>query len=200
MQKPAPTDHPIHELLRLRWSPRAFDPRAVEREKLLSLLEAARWAASSYNEQPWSFLLATKEKPDEFARLLDCLGEFNQSWAKSAPLLMLSVAQRDFARNQKPNRHALHDVGLATAQLVIQAQALGLSAHQMAGFDTAKARAAFDIPASHEPVAVIALGYAGDPETLPDDLRERERAARERKPLTAFVFQGKWGRAAPLLP
>src|SRR5215208_4639816 len=104
--------HPIHDLLRRRWSPRAFADRPVEREKLLSVMEAARWAPSSFNEQPWSFLVATKDRPDEHARMLECLAEKNQTWAKAAPVLMISVASLHFARNGKPNRHALHDVGL----------------------------------------------------------------------------------------
>ena len=125
--------HPIHDLLRRRWSPRAFADRPVEREKLQSVLEAARWAPSSNNEQPWHYLVATREEPEEFARLLACLVEKNQSWAKHAPVLMLSVASTVFTRNGKPNRHALHDTGQAVAGLTVQATALGLYVHQMAG-------------------------------------------------------------------
>ncbi len=199
MDKLAETQFPVHVLLRQRWSPRAFADRPVEREKLLSLLEAARWAPSSYNEQPWSFLVATKENPVEFERLLSCLVEFNQSWAKAAPVLMLSVAQLNFKRNDKPNRHAFHDVGLAAENLALQATALGLFAHQLAGFDLGKAREVFSIPVTHEPVAAIALGYPGDLATLSDELRQRELAPRERKSLGEFVFQGKWGNTSPLV-
>jgi nitroreductase len=199
MQKLAETRYPIHELLRERWSPRAFADRMVEPEKLRSLLEAARWAPSSFNEQPWSFIVATKEHPGEYERLLSCLVEGNVRWAQHAPVLMLSVARLAFERNQKPNRHAFHDVGLAVENLVIQATALGLAVHQMAGFHVDKARELFSIPDGHEPVAALVLGFPGDPAGLPEDLREREVAPRIRKPLESFVFSGQWGQSSPLV-
>jgi nitroreductase len=199
MQKLAETRYPIHELLRERWSPRAFADRMVEPEKLRSLLEAARWAPSSFNEQPWSFIVATKEHAGEYERLLSCLVEGNVRWAQHAPVLMLSVARLAFERNQKPNRHAFHDVGLAVENLVIQATALGLAVHQMAGFHVDKARELFSIPDGHEPVAALVLGFPGDPAGLPEDLREREVAPRIRKPLESFVFSGQWGQSSPLV-
>lgn len=199
MEKPAETKYPIHDLLRRRRSPRAFADRRVEPEKLRSLLEAARWAPSSYNEQPWSFIVATKENPIEYERLLSCLVEGNIQWAQRAPVLMLSVAKLYFDRNRKGNRHAFHDVGLAIENLVIQATALGLFVHQMAGFHVEKARELFNIPDGYEPVAMMALGYLGDSETLPDQLRERELAPRTRKPLKEFVFTGYWGQTSPLI-
>src|ERR1700722_9116174 len=131
MEKPAETKYPIHDLLAHRWSPRAFADRAIEPGALGSLLEAARWAPSCFNEQPWVFLVATKEAPEEFEKMLGCLVEFNQSWVKAAQVLMISVARLHFARNNKPNRHAFHDVGLAAENLVIQATAMGLAVHQM---------------------------------------------------------------------
>ena len=124
MEKPADTKHPIHNLLRRRWSPRAFSGRMVEANQLCSVLEAARWAPSSYNEQPWRFIVATKENPVEFDRLLSCLVEGNALWAQQAPVLMLSVAKLSFEKNDKANRHAIHDVGLAVENLVIQATVL----------------------------------------------------------------------------
>ncbi len=199
MEKLAPVDHPIQYLLRRRWSPRAFSGQEIAKESLLSLLEAARWAPSCYNEQPWSFLVATKENPEEYERLLGCLVEFNQSWAKTAPVLMISVAKLAFDKDGKPNRHAFHDVGLAVENMVIQATDMGIFVHQMAGFDVDKTRGAFGIPASHEPVAAIALGYPGDPEVLDAGTRHRESAARERKPLSSFVFTGKWDEPSPLV-
>jgi nitroreductase len=199
MEHSADTDHPIHELLRRRWSPRAFADRPVEPEKLRSLLEAARWAPSCYNAQPWRFIVATRDKPTEYERLLGCLIEFNQGWARQAPVLMLTVAQMRFEHNGKDNVHAWHDVGLATANLLVQATALGLYAHAMAGFDANQARARFNIPAGYEPVAAIAIGYLGDPATLPEELGKREHAPRQRKPLSEWVFSGKWGQTAPLI-
>ena len=199
MRKLAETRYPIHELLRERWSPRAFADRMVEPGELRSLLEAARWAPSSFNEQPWSFIVATKQHPGEYERLLSCLVEGNVRWAQHAPVLMLSVAKLAFERNQKPNRHAFHDVGLAVENLVIQGMALGLFVHQMAGFHADRAREVYGIPESHEPVAAMAIGYLDDPGRLPDDLREREVAPRIRKPLESFVFSGQWGQSSPLV-
>jgi nitroreductase len=196
MDRLADTKYPILEVLQRRWSPRAFAERPVEREKLHSLLEAARWAPSTGNEQPWSFLAATKDDPAEYARLLSCLSENNQRWAGMAPVLMISVASHRFARNDQPNRFAFHDVGLAVENLVIQALAMGLYVHQMAGFSPEKARELYNIPATAEAVAAIALGYLGDPQTLPDDLRERELTPSVRKPLQEFVFGGQWGQPA----
>ncbi|HXN70965.1 MAG TPA: nitroreductase family protein [Candidatus Acidoferrales bacterium] len=198
IKKPAETSASIHDLIRHRWSPRAFDPRPVEPEKLRSLFEAARWAPSSYNAQPWYFIVGTKDDPENFNRVLDSFVEFNQGWAKQAPVVALSVAKLNFD-DGKPNRHAFHDVGQAAANLSIQAEALGLSVHQMAGIDPEKARKLFHIPADYETVAGIALGYAGDPSSLGDEMRKRELAARQRKPLDSFVFTGEWGKSSPLV-
>ena len=124
--KRATTDYPIHELLAERWSPYGFEDRPVAEADLRSLFEAARWAASSYNEQPWSYLVATKENPDEFARLLSCLVEPNQAWAKAAPVLALGVVSLKFSRNNKENRAAVHDLGLAAGNLLVEATARGV--------------------------------------------------------------------------
>ncbi len=192
-EKLAETENPVHELIRQRWSPRAFAGRAAAPEKILSLLEAARWAPSSMNEQPWSFLLGTKEQPEPFRKMVDCLMEGNQTWAKQAPALILSTARSSFVRNNQPNHFALHDLGLAVGNLLIQATALGLHAHLMGGYDPEKIRKSFHIPATHELGAVIALGYLGNPEDLPEELRRRETAPRSRKPLPDFVFYAEWG-------
>ena len=199
MEKLATTDFPIHDLLRRRWSPRTFADRPVEPEKLRSLLEAARWAPSSFNEQPWAYLVATRNDPEEYARLLSVLVEGNIAWAQRAPVLMLSLAKLNFERTGKPNRHAFHDVGLASANLVIQATALGLAVHQMAGFHAEKARELYGIPADWEPVAAIALGYPGEADSLPEPIRQGELALRARKPLEQFVFTGRWGEASRLV-
>ena len=197
--KPAPTEAPIHEILTHRWSPRAFDARPVEPEKLRALFEAARWASSSYNAQPWYFIVATKDDPENFKKVLGCFVDFNQTWAKSAPVVAISVAGMNFQHNGQPNRHSFHDVGQAAATMALQATALGLQVHQMAGILPDKARAEFHIPDAFEAVAGIALGYPGDPASLPDQLRERELSPRQRKPASSFVFTGEWGKASPIV-
>ena len=199
MQKAAPTDVPVHELITNRWSPRAFAEKPVPAEVLRALFEAARWAPSSSNEQPWVYLVATKGDAQNFATMLGVLVEFNANWAKHAPVLALSVAHLKMQRDGTPNRVALHDVGSATSQLTLEANSRGLQVHQMAGFDAEKARQTFAIPPDWEPVAGIALGYPGDPESLPDKLRERELAPRMRKPLSEFVMTGSWGHTAPFI-
>jgi nitroreductase len=198
MQKPAVTEVPVHALIRDRWSPRAFGQEPVSAGTLRALFEAARWAPSSNNEQPWAYIVATKDDAQNFAKMLGVLVEFNASWAKHAPVLALSVAHVNTSQG-KPNRVALHDVGSATAQLTFEANARGLLVHQMAGFDMEKARQTFAIPADWEPVAAIALGYPGDPASLPEKLREREVAPRTRKPLSEFVMSGGWGHTAPFV-
>jgi nitroreductase len=199
MEKPADTQFPIHDLLKRRWSPLAFSSQPIEKERLESLLEAASWAASSYNEQPWHFIVATKDNPEEFNRLLSCLAEGNQVWAKNAPVLMISVAKLYFEKNGVENRHAFHDVGAAASNLAIQATSLGLFIHQMAGFDVAKAKELYSIPQRYEPVAAIAIGYPGDPETLPEQYQQREFSPRQRKPTQTFVFTGGWGQTSPVV-
>lgn len=197
MHKPAATQHPVHELIRERWSPRAFSEKAVSPEILQSLFEAARWAPSSSNEQPWVFLVGSKGDGDTFQRILGTLVEFNQTWAKHAPVLVIAVSQLAFAKSGQPNRNAFYDTGAAVSQLTTEATCRGLFVHQMAGFDPRKAVEAFAIPNGWEPIAVFALGYAGDPQTLPDTLRERELAPGKRKPLHEFVMSGNWGNVAP---
>lgn len=194
--KAAATDHDIHDVLRQRWSPRAFDGRPVARATILRIVEAARWAPSCSNEQPWRFVLSSREQPEGFGQLLDCLAASNRTWAQHAAVVGFSVAKLHHERTGQLNRHAWHDVGLATANLVFQAGTLGVMVHQMAGFDAARARTALSIPAGFEPVTALALGYAGDPDMLDEPLRSREVAPRARLPLTALAFQGRWD--APL--
>lgn len=192
MEKPAETQFPIHDLLRRRWSPRAFSEHMVEADTLRSLFEAARWAPSSNNEQPWHFIVGTKADPSAYDRLFACLKEGNKKWAFRAPVLMLSVARLNFEDEGTPNRHAWHDTGMAALSLSLQATALGVIAHQMAGFDVDKARADLGIPAGFEPVAMIAVGYPGDPAILDERLRQRELALRERKSAREIVAIGRW--------
>ncbi len=197
LRKPADVSHPIHDLIGERWSPRAFDDRPVEHAKLHSILEAARWAASAGNKQPWYFIIATKEHADDHAQFVTTLWEGNGRWAQHAPVLLLVVAKLyEYAGKEQAS---FYDVGMAVGNLVTQAVDLGLVTHQMGGFDADKARVLLNIPEGYVPLAMIALGYPGAPETLPDDLREREVAPRTRKPLEEFVFEGRWEQAARAL-
>ena len=197
MDKTADTKYSILEALAERWSPRAFSDQPVEREKIQCLFEAARWAASSFNEQPWRFILATRDEPAEFERALSCLVEGNQSWCKSVPLLVLALTKTSFTKNDKPNRVHLHDLGLAMGNLSVQATAMGLSLHQMAGIVPARVRQAYEVPEGYEPQTAIAIGYIGDPEDLPEPwMQESERADRTRMDFAEFVFAGKFGKAA----
>jgi nitroreductase len=199
-KRPAPAAEPIHDLIRHRWSPRAFDSRPVEPEKLRALFEAARWASSSYNAQPWYFIVATKDDPENYKKVLDSFVEFNQGWAKNAPVVALSVAAHKMPHDGSQNRHAFHDVGQAAANLALEATNLGLQIHQMAGIIPDKARQIFSIPADFEAVAGIAIGYPGDPMTLPEGrLRDTETGPRDRKPASSFVFTGSWGKTLPII-
>jgi nitroreductase len=197
LEKPAVTQPPIAELIARRWSPRAIDPdQPLGREHLLTLLEAARWAPSCFGDQPWRYLIWDRFRdPAGWRQAFECLAEGNQAWVRNAPVLLLSMAAPHFGHNDQPNRWAQYDTGAASENLCLQATALGLVAHQMGGFDSEQARARFNIPADHACMAMIAVGHPGPVEALPDALRERELAPRERKPLDRFVFEGGWGQA-----
>jgi nitroreductase len=196
-EKPAQTDYPINELMRRRWSPRAFqEERPVERETVLTLLEAARWAPSCFNDQPRRFLVFDGSDLDALEKARGCLSEGN-AWARKAPVLMLSVARETFEQNGKPNRWAQHDTGLATENLLLEAVELGLAAHPMAGYDAGRARSEFGIPEGFTPIAMIAIGYPyrGKLEELDEKLRAKELAPRERKSINEVAFAGFWGRS-----
>ncbi len=192
----APTDHPILELLARRWSTRAYTTQSIEPETLCQLFEAARWAPSSGNGQPWNFLVARKDDVAEFEKLASVLNPGN-AWAKQAAVLAISVASLDRAPG-KPNQHAWHDVGLACENMALQATALGLSVHMMGGFSAEKAREVFHIPERYAPVAAISIGYPADPNVLPDELRAKDLSPRQRRPIREFVFSGTWGQAGGL--
>jgi len=193
-RKTAAPDHDILDLLAKRWSPRAFADRPVEPEKIRRMLEAARWTMSSYNEQPWRYVVASRhEDPDTYETLLRCLNEGNQSWAQNAPVLMMSFYKTTFSRNDRPNRCAPHDLGAASAALTIQATAMDLYVHQMAGINKEAVRAAYDVPDEVEPMAGLAVGYLGDPEMLSENRRQSEQAPRSRTPIDTFAFGASWG-------
>ncbi len=193
--KYAETVPAVAELFRVRWSPRSFSSQAVPPEILESILEAGRWAASSYNEQPWRFIVAPKEDKQAFEALLSVLMPFNQQWAKNAAVLILTVSKSKFSHNETPNAHALHDAGAALAYMMLQATASGLQSHAMAGFDRDKAREVAGIPPEFEIGAVVAFGYPGPADALTNEqMKQQELAPRNRKPLSEIAFKGRWGR------
>jgi nitroreductase len=185
--KHAPELAGVDDLIRRRWSPRTYSDKEISAAELRKLFEAARWAASSSNEQPWRFLVG-RRGDETYQKIFNALVEFNQSWAKSAPVLVLSVAKNVFTNNGKPNAYGMHDTGAASATLALQATAIGLHTHSMAGFDREQARASFAIPSDYEIGAVTAIGYLGDPASLPEHLQKMEVSPRQRKPLEEFVF------------
>jgi nitroreductase len=196
MSNTAPVEYPVQELIKNRWSPRAFSDKLVSPEVLQSLFEAARWAPSSNNEQPWAYIVATKDSPENFEKSLGALVEFNANWAKKAAVLVIAVAQLAFSKNNAPNRNAQYDVGAASLQLSLEATARGLVVHQMAGFDPETAKEAYDIPQGWEPIAAMAIGYPGDASSLAEPYQTREKAPRTRKRIREFVMSGQWGHTA----
>jgi nitroreductase len=180
----------LHELIRTRWSPREFLDRPIEPEKLQALFEAARWAPSCFNEQPWRFVVAMKAQPQRFEKMLGILMEKNQQWAKSAYAVGFSAGKKTFTHNGSPDRFGLYDTGAASATLAIEATALGLRTHFMGGFDAQRARAEFHVPDDFEMGAAFAIGYI--------DEAAHQPAARTRKPLEEIVFAGDWGTPAAL--
>jgi nitroreductase len=206
MASPPPEPHPKHasasheilDVIRQRWSPRAFDPtRPVPRAELYRLFEAARWAPSSSNEQPWRFVVVDRiSTPDEFTALLGGLDSFNQAWAHSAPVLILVAVSLVHSRTGGMNQSAWYDTGQAVGFLALQATAIGLAIRQMEGFDHAHARRVCEVPASFEPGIVMAVGYSGDPESLAIERhRASESQPRSRQPIDAFVYEARWGKS-----
>ncbi len=189
MNNPAPAEYPLHQLILERWSPRAIASTPVSEAQLQQLLEAARWAPSCFNAQPWCYIVGLGADSPEHAAIVACLVEANRVWAASAPLLMISVAQLNFSHNGQPNRFAGHDVGLATATMALQATAMGLVVHQMGGFDAAAASQRFGLGEDQQPMAAIAIGFPGDPAELPETLRTRELQPRTRKPLEHMIWR-----------
>ncbi len=192
MDKPAPTDHPIHELLAARWSPVAFAETPVSDHDLASCFEAARWSASCFNAQPWAFLVATSADPERRAAFQECLVPGNQEWAGRAPVLIFAVAMTRFAHNDKPNRWAAYDVGQAMATFALEATSRGLAVHQMGGFDADRAAAVCGLPEHTQVMAAVAVGHPGSADGLSEKLRGRETGPRARKAQADFVFHGRW--------
>lgn len=196
--KDAVPDHPIHDFLTKRWSPYGFGDRDVAEEDLLAILEAARWAPSSYNEQPWRYLMARRTQVEAFQNLVSCLVEANQVWAKHAPVLLVGVTMLKFSRNGHPNKAAAHDLGLAAGNICLEATARGLYVHQMIGIIPERVRELYRLPDDAEPLTALALGYLGDGNNLPVALQERDRTPRARHPISSFVFENTWGESTQI--
>ncbi|SDY51853.1 nitroreductase family protein [Hymenobacter psychrophilus] len=190
MSRTATTTFPVLDVIRQRWSPRAFADQPVPEQALQQLFEAAAWAPSAMNEQPWRYLYAHRADEAAFRQLFDCLLPGNQPWARHAPVLVLALAKTTFS-NDTPNAAALHDLGMANSHLILEATALGLHGHFMGGFDADKAREAFGLPANLQPVVIMALGYLGRAEQLDEPFLSREQAPRQRRSVAAFAFPGQ---------
>lgn len=196
MHKPAITQVNIDETIAKRWSGRAYDAsKTISKAKIIALLEAARWAPSCFGDEPWRFIVWDKNTDaNAWQQAFDCVVPNNQTWVKDAPLLILVCAGTLFGHNQSPNRWGQYDTGAAAENLCLQAASMGLMAHQMGGFNADKTRERFAIPAEYTLMAMIAVGYEGDANNLPDELKARELAARKRKPLGELFFSGTWGK------
>ena len=192
--KRAELEHPVLPAIEQRWSPCLFDGRPVPPALLRQSLEAGRWAASSYNEQPWWFIVASRDDQPLFDKALGCLVEFNQGWAQSAGAVIFALSHETFRKTGQPNRVHQYDLGQAVAQLSIQATALGLAVHQMAGLNPSRVRAEYRLPEWVVPQTALAIGYAMPASDTADSaLAERDAAPRGRKPQREFVFSGVWG-------
>ena len=190
--KLADTEYPIHKLLKKRWSPRAFSEKSIDTELLNQLFEAARWAPSSYNEQPWRFIVARKNDTEAYEQLASVMNEFNQSWAMDAPVLVLALTKTTFDLDGRDNPHAGHDLGQAIAHLTFEATKNDLYVHQMAGISPEKAREQYDISNDYNPMTMFAIGYKGQPESLDEKMQKQETSPRIRKDLNEILFEGEW--------
>ena len=195
MLKPTNNDFPITEIFRQRWSPRAYSSKPVEESKLKSIFEAARWAPSSNNEQPWRFILGRKGD-ETWDKIYQSLVEWNQKWAGNAPVLILNMGKRTYTYKGKPNPTYLYDTGQAVSMLVNEVVNQGLFGHQMGGFSAEKASELLNIPSDYHPISVTAIGYYGDPDSLPEDMRKSEMEPRKRLRQEEIVFAGQFGRPA----
>ncbi len=195
--KKASTHFPINELLASRWSGRAFDPeKSLSMEQIITLMEAARWTPSCFGAEPWRYIICDKfSDKSSWEKVLQCLTEKNQSWAQSAPVLIVLSASNIFERNNKKNKWGRYDTGASAMSVCVQATEMGLMVHQMGGFYADKVREEFSIPEPFSPISIMAVGYQLPKNKIPEDIREREMAARNRKPLEECFFVGQWGNA-----
>ena len=193
MHKPAITNAAINPIIAHRWSPRVFSSKPVEMDKITALLEAARWSSSAFNEQPWRFIVGKKEN-ESWKKILNSLVEWNQQWAKTAPLLILNIAKLNFSHNNKPNDVAVYDLGQAVSSMTLEAVHQELFSHQMTGFDGKKAENLFNIPEGYKAVSVTAFGYYGNPEDIPEDIAKMEANERSRKEINEIAFSSSFGK------
>lgn len=182
----------LHEIIKDRYSPRSFSKEKIDIKALLSLFEAARWSPSSMNEQPWRFIISTRDDTDNFNKMMSVLNDTNKVWAVNAPLLILTITKLRNSKNNQLNKYAFYDAGQAVAYLTMQAAHMGLFVRQMGGFNSELAQEIFNIPDDYIPVTLIAAGHKGDVNDLPPSLRERENAVRNRKPLQEILFTGEF--------
>ncbi|GAB4287894.1 MAG: hypothetical protein Kow0098_05050 [Ignavibacteriaceae bacterium] len=189
----------LHKLIETRYSPKAFSNKSIEPEKLMSLFEAAKWAPSSRNEQPWRFILGIKNNDQTYEKILSTINDKNRQWAASAPVLIIAIAKENFDYKDRPNNHSLYDVGQAIAYLTLQATAMELYVHQMGGFDSDLAKSIFEIPDGYSPVVAIAVGYLGSKQDLPAGVEPRDKSKRTRKSLDEILFMEKFGIVSDLV-
>ncbi len=183
----------LHQFIEKRRSPVLFSQQLIGKDKLISLFEAARWAPSSYNIQPWRYIVSSKEYPEDFNRLYECLAEGNKEWTKNVPVLGLSIAETTSEYKFRTNKYAMHDVGLSMANLIFQGMSMGIYVHIMGGFDKELSREKLQIPGRFDPVAMFALGYpAKSTDNFSKELVKRENQRRRRKNINEFLFYGKW--------
>jgi nitroreductase len=197
--KYAQAGYPVNDLIRKRWSPYVYSSRPVDDDDLRSLFESARWSASCFNDQPWYYIMASREQGEEYEKLLSCLVEGNRQWARQAPVLALGIVRTSFERNGNDNAHAFHDLGQASANLTVEATGRGLSVHQMAGIVPEKARGIYKIPDGFEAFTALAIGYTAPTEEGPKTFRKRDETPRRRRPLNETVFGGAWGKSHPII-
>jgi nitroreductase len=191
-----PVDHPVPDVVRRRWSPVAFVPEPLDDATLAAVFEGARWAASSFNEQPWRFVVGRRQEPEAFSAILGCLADANKNWAQHVSALAIVCAHREYARNGKPNAHAWFDTGQSLAQLMLTAVEQGLYAHAMGGFSVERARRVLAISEDVDPICALAIGRLADGALLDADTAARDRSPRVRRPLSETVFEGRYGDAA----
>lgn len=192
MEKPIKSKYKLHDILNNRYSPRAFENKAVEAGKIEHILEAARWSPSASNDQPWRFVTGIKNQNDYYNIIFDSLVEFNQLWCKNVHVLILLLGEKKLPKTQKENVYYAYDTGQAAAHMTFQASAEGLYVHQIGGFDKNKLIKDLNIPGNYDPIAIMAVGYIGNPDELHENLKRIEYSPRERKNLDQIIFRGKW--------